>query len=78
MSERVFGLSGNVALVRGGHTGIGPVFAMRIMMRSIKACWTFLPLRMTDEPSTRSSGAQCVQVFGFRVRLAGTTASSSC
>ena len=32
MTERVFGLSGNVALVCGGHTGIGPVFAMRIMM----------------------------------------------
>jgi hypothetical protein len=32
MSERVFGLSRKVALVRGGHTGIGPVFAMRIMM----------------------------------------------
>ena len=32
MSERVFGFSGKVALVRGGYTGIGPVFAMRIMM----------------------------------------------
>ena len=32
MSERVFSLSGNVALGRGGYTGIGPVFAMRIMM----------------------------------------------
>ncbi len=32
MSERVFGLSGNVALVRGGNTCSGPVFATRIMM----------------------------------------------
>ncbi len=32
MSERVFGLSGKVALVRGGHAGSGPVFATRIMM----------------------------------------------
>ena len=32
MSERVFGVSGNVALVRGGYTGIGLVFAMRNMM----------------------------------------------
>ncbi|GIR82400.1 MAG: hypothetical protein CM15mP84_01480 [Cellvibrionales bacterium] len=32
MSERVFSLSGNVAPVHGGHTGIGPVFATRIMM----------------------------------------------
>ena len=32
MSERVFGLSGKVALVRGGNIGIGPIFAMRIMM----------------------------------------------
>ena len=32
MSERVFGLSGKVALVRGGHIGICRVFAMRIMM----------------------------------------------
>lgn len=32
MSERVFGLSGKVSLVRGGHIGSGPVFATRIMM----------------------------------------------
>lgn len=32
MSVRVFGSSGNVALLCGGHTGIGPVFATRIMM----------------------------------------------
>ena len=32
MSELIFGLSGDVALVRGGHTCSGPVFATRIMM----------------------------------------------
>ena len=32
MSERLSGLSGKVALVRGGDTGIGLVFAMHIMM----------------------------------------------
>ena len=32
MSERVFGVSGNVALVRGGHIGIGPGSAASIVI----------------------------------------------
>ena len=32
MSESRYGFSGKVALLCGGHTGIGPILAMRIMM----------------------------------------------
>ncbi len=32
MTGCLYGCSGKVALLCGGHTGIGPVLAMRIMM----------------------------------------------